>query len=159
MPDFPCVGEFAKGEAEALAGEIGAAVPIEHDEATQLDDELEAVGTGHRVPADPGVAVLESFGGTTPAEDGDELVGAVFRILLVGSLPENVTGGPPGFQIVLLVEGGTKLADFEWFGGGADDDGGVSLKRWQMNARGVHNTPTMQKWADTFSQIITRSIS
>ena len=63
---LPGVGKSAQGEAEALAGEIGATGILGNDEAAELDDELEAVGAGDRVPADPGVAVLESLGGPGP---------------------------------------------------------------------------------------------
>ena len=126
MSGLPCVGEFAQGEAEALAGEIGAAVPFEDDEAAQLHDEFEAVGAGHRVPTDPGVAVLEPFGGTAPAKDCDEPVGAIFWILLVSALPEDMTGGATSFEIVLFVESGAKLADFQRLSRGADGDGGAS---------------------------------
>ena len=123
---LPCVGEFAQGKAEALAGEIGAAVPLQDDEAAQLHDEFEAVGAGYRVPSDPGVAVLEAFGGTAPTEHGDKPESAVISILLVSSLPEDVTSGATGFQIVFVVEGRAKLADFQRFGRGADGEGGAS---------------------------------
>jgi len=37
-----------------------------------------------------------------------------------GTLPEDVSGGTAGFEIVLLVENGAQLADFEGFGGDSD---------------------------------------
>ena len=117
---LPLGGQFAQGEAEALAGEVGAAVRVDDDKATQLDDEFEAVGTGHCIPTDPFVAVLETLGGTGPAEDGDEPLDTAFRIVFPSSLPQNVPGGTSGLEVMLLVEGGTQLADFEWFGGRAD---------------------------------------
>jgi hypothetical protein len=42
-----------------LAGEIWAAGLLRNEEAAELDDELEAVGAGDRIPADSGVAVFE----------------------------------------------------------------------------------------------------
>ena len=103
-----------------MAGEIRAAVRVDDGEATQLDDEFETVGTGDRIPANPFVAVLEMLGRTRRAEHGDELHDAAFRIVFPSPLPQNVPGGTPGFEVMLLVEDGAQLAGFEWFGGRAD---------------------------------------
>lgn len=63
---MPSGGQFAQGAAKALAGEIGVALLVDNDEAAELHDEFESVGAGHRVPADPFVAVLEALGRTGP---------------------------------------------------------------------------------------------
>ena len=84
---LPRVGKLAQGETEALAGEIGAAGFLRHEETAELDDEFEAVGTGDGVPTDPRVAVLESLGGTGPTQHGDEICTAVFLVIFVNTLP------------------------------------------------------------------------
>ena len=124
MPVVPCVGELAQREAEALAGEIGAAGLLGNDEAAELDDEFEAVGASDGIPADPGVAVFEMLGDPGPTEDGDKGVAAVFGVLLVNALPKDVPGGATGFGVVLVVEDRSELADFKWLGGGAKAEAG-----------------------------------
>ena len=69
---LPGVCKSAQGEAEALAGEVGAAGTFRNDEAAELHDELEAVSASHRIPTDPSVTVFEMLGGSSPAEDGDK---------------------------------------------------------------------------------------
>ena len=115
------------GEAKASAGEIGTAGSFGNDEAAELDDELQTVGAGHGIPTDPGVAVLEALGGSGPTEDGHELVAALFRVLLVNALPENMSGRTTGFEVVFVIEDHSKLADFERLGGGANVEGGIGL--------------------------------
>ena len=110
-----------------MAGEIGAAGPFGNDEAAELDDELEMVGAGHGIPTDPGVAVLKALGGSGPTEDGHELVAALFRVLLINALPENMSGRTTGFEVVFVIEDRSKLADFERLGGGANVEGGIGL--------------------------------
>jgi hypothetical protein len=46
-----------------LAGEIGFTGAVDDEEATELDDEFEAVGAGVGVPANVIIAFLESLGG------------------------------------------------------------------------------------------------
>lgn len=91
---LPFGGKFAQGEAKALAGKIRTAVFVNDDETAKLDDEFEA------------------FGRSSPAIDGDESIHSAFRIVFVGALPENMSGGTTGFGVVLLVENGAQLADF-----------------------------------------------
>ena len=102
-----------------MAGEIGAAGPFGNDEAAELNDELETLGAGHGIPTDSGVAVLEALGGSGPTEDGHELVAALFRVLSVTALPENMSGRTTGFEVVLVIDDRSELADFERLGGGA----------------------------------------
>jgi hypothetical protein len=129
VASLPFGGQFAQGPAEALAGEFGAAAGLDDHEAPQLHDELEAVGAGHGVPADPFVAVLEAFGRPGPAKHGDEPLGAAFRIALPGALPEDAPGGPACLEVVLRVQHGAQLADFERFGGSADERRGHRFGR------------------------------
>ena len=68
-----------------MAGEIGAAGLLGNEEAAELDDELEAVGAGDRIPADSGVAVFEVVFGI---KNGAKL--ADFKCLGGGA---NVEGG------------------------------------------------------------------
>jgi hypothetical protein len=148
---LPLGGQFAQREAEALAGEIRAAVRVDDGESAQLDDELEAVGAGYRVPADPFVAVLEAFGGTRPAEDGDEPLDTALRIVFPSPLPQNVPGRTPGLEVMLLVENGAQLADFECFGGRAD--GQITTPQdHQMRCGGDHDTTIMTKSKALFIQ-------
>lgn len=93
MVFLPNHGELALGEAEAFAGEIGTAGHVGHGETAHLDHELEPVGAGDRVPADPVVAVLEAFGCATPTKDGHQSATALLWGVLVGALPQHVAGG------------------------------------------------------------------
>jgi hypothetical protein len=119
MPGFELAAEGAQGQGEALAGEIGAAGAVDDVEAPQLHDEFEAVGTGHGVPADVIVAFLEAFGGSAPAEDGDEFGTVRLVVGAVDSLPEDVSGRASGFEIVAFVEGLAEEVDLGVLGGGA----------------------------------------
>ena len=117
---LPRVRKLAQGKAEALAGEIGATRLRGDEETAKLDDEFKAVSTGDGVPADPCVAVLESLGCTGPTQDGDEVFAAIFRVVFVNPLPKDMPGGATGFEVVLGIQNGTKLADFKWLGGRAN---------------------------------------
>ena len=90
---FKLAAEGAQGKGKALAGEVGAAGAVDDVEAPQLGDEFEAVGAGDSVPADVVVAFLEAFGGSAPAEDGDEFGAVRLGVGAVDSLPEDVSGG------------------------------------------------------------------
>ena len=151
MEVLPLGWQFAQGAAEALAGEIGTAVGVGDHEAAQLHDELEAVGAGDGVPADPFIAILEAFGRAGPTEDGDEAVCAAFRVALPCTLPENMAGRASSSEIVMLFEQLAQLADFEWFGGGADNRRECRL-HCRMGLCGVHGTATMQNQAGLSSQ-------
>ena len=48
------------------------------------------------------------------------MVAAVFRGLLVNALPENISGRTTGFEVVLVIEDRSELADFARSGGGAN---------------------------------------
>jgi len=84
---------------------------------------LETVGTGDGIPADPGVAVFEALGGTRPTEYGDQFFASVFQVMLVNALPEDMSGGSAGLEVVLGVQNRPQLADFQWFGRGANVEG------------------------------------
>ena len=127
-----------------MAGKIGTAGFLRNDEAAELDDEFEAVGAGDGIPANPSIAVLESLGGTGPTQDGDEVFAAVFRVVFVNSLPDDMSGGAAGFEVVLGIQDGAELADFKRFGGGANLKGRIDLKTRCEGCRGGHNSPTMQ---------------
>lgn len=105
-----------------MAGEVGTPGAVDDVEAAELDDELEAVGAGHGVPADVGVAFLEAFGGPAPAEDGDECGAVRFAVGAVDSLPEDVSGGASGLEAVALVEDLAEVVDLGLFCGGAQDE-------------------------------------
>ena len=87
-----------------------------------MRDEFEAVGAGDGVPADVVVAFLEAFGGSTPAEDGDEFGAVRLGVGAVDSLPEDMAGGASGRKVVALVEGLAEVVDLGFFGGGAQDE-------------------------------------
>lgn len=72
---LPGGGQFARGAAEALSGEVLAAVGGDDHEAAQFYNEIGEVGAGDCAPADPFGAVLEAFGRAGPAKDGEEPVG------------------------------------------------------------------------------------
>ena len=119
---FELAAEGAQGEGEALAGEVGAAGVLDDVETPQLNDEFEAVGAGDGVPADVIVALLEALGGSAPAEDGDEFGAVCLGVGAVDSLPEDVSGGMPGLEVMTLVEGLTEVIDLGFFGGGAQEE-------------------------------------
>ena len=73
------------------------------------------------------MAVLEALGGSGPTENGHELVAAVFRVLSVNALPENMSGRTIGFEVMLVIEDRSELADFERLGGGANVEGGIRV--------------------------------
>jgi hypothetical protein len=60
---FLLAAKGCAGRGLGLAGEIGFAGAVAYEEATELDDEFEAVGAGDGVPADVIIAFLESLGG------------------------------------------------------------------------------------------------
>ncbi len=59
-------------------------LPLIRQEAPVLHDELEPLGTGDIVPADPGIACLQAEGAGAPEDDGAEL------LALENELPEAV---------------------------------------------------------------------
>jgi hypothetical protein len=65
-------------------------------EAAELHDEFEAIGTGHGIPPNPSVTILEAFGSPGPTENGYQLDRSIFGILFVSSLPENMSCRPTG---------------------------------------------------------------
>ena len=73
------------------------------------------------------MAVLEALGGSGPTENGHELVAAVFRVLSVNALPENMSGRTIGFKVMLVIEDRSELADYERLGGGANVEGGIRV--------------------------------
>ena len=87
-----------------------------------MGDEFEAVGAGAGVPADVVVAILEAFGGSAPAEDGDEFGAVRLGVVAVDSLPEDVSGGRSSHEVMALVEGLAEVVDLGFFGGGAQDE-------------------------------------
>ena len=122
VPGFKPAAEGAQRKDKALAGEVGTAGAVDDVEAPQLGDEFEAVGAGDGVPADVVVAFLEAFGGSTPAEDGDEFEAVRLGVGAVDSLLEDMAGGASSREIVALVEGLAEVVDLGFFGGGAQDE-------------------------------------
>ena len=98
----PLCRQHAQGRAQRFAGEIGTARALEHEEAAGLHDEFEAPRTGHAVPANPRIAVLETKGGGAPDDDGHQDFS--LRPLFVNQLPERVPRGASGTQKVLLIK-------------------------------------------------------
>ena len=122
VPGFKLAAEGAQRECQALVGEVGLAGAVDDTEAPQPNDQFEAVGAGHGVPPDVPVAFLEALGGSAPAKDGDEF-GTVGRgVGAVDSLPEDVSGGASGLEVVFLVEGLAELVELGFFRGGAQDE-------------------------------------
>lgn len=119
VPGFELASQSAQGKCETLAGEIGAAGAVDDVKASQLHDELEAVCAGDGIPADMIVTFLETLGGSAPTEDGDELRAVRLGVGSVDSLPEDVSGGASGLEIVTLVEGLAEMVDLGFLGGGA----------------------------------------
>jgi hypothetical protein len=103
VPGFVLAAKGAQGEGEALAGEIGFAGVVDDEEATELDDEFEAVGAGDGVPANVIIAFLESLGGSSPAEDGDEFWAVRIGVCAVDSLPEDVSGGASSLEVMTFI--------------------------------------------------------
>jgi len=94
---------------------------LQHHKAAQLNHQLEPIRTGHRIPANPFIAVLEPFGGPSPAEHCYQLPPALFLIAQVGPLPKNMARRSPRFQVVLGIQDRPQLTDFQFLGRGADD--------------------------------------
>lgn len=115
--------EVAQGEAHAAGGEVELALRIEDEEAAQLGDQRKTAGAGERIPIDPFVAVFDPESGSRPAEhgakDGIVLIGAGS----VDALPDGVSSGASGLEVVLTVEGLTELVDLKRRGGGSDFEG------------------------------------
>jgi len=149
---FPLVLKSAQGQTETLAGEVGTAGPLWNKKAAELDNELEAVGAGHGIPANPGVAVLEALGSPCPRQHGHQFVAPVLKVLLVNALPEQMSGGTPGLEVVLFVENRSELADFERLGGGANVENGIHLNPSGEAYRGGHDMTTMQNRGAMSSQ-------
>ena len=122
VPSLKLAAEGAQGKGEALAGKVGAAGAVNDIEAPQLDDEFEAVGAGDGVPSDVVVAFFETFGSSAPAEHGDEFGAIRLGVCAVDSLPEDMSGGAAGHQVVALVECLAEVVDLGFFGGGAQDE-------------------------------------
>ena len=88
----PWPGQRGGGGGEDLRGEIGPAGRVGDEEAGLVDDEFEALGASQRVPADPGVAILEMEGGGAPEQQAGPLA------VLLGDLIETVAGGEAGAE-------------------------------------------------------------
>ena len=116
----PLPGKFTQGKAEALAGEVGRTGVVKDVEATQLDDEFEAVGAGHRIPADVIVAFAKPLGSAAPAENADQFGQATFGVTAINALPENMSCRAPCLEVVSLIEDRTQVVDFGFLGGGSD---------------------------------------
>lgn len=119
---FEFAAEGAQGKGETLAGEVGFAGAVDDVKAAELDDEFEAVGAGEGVPADVVVAFLEAFGGSAPAEDSDKFGTVGLGVGAVDSLPEDMSGGASGLEIMALVEGLAEVVDLGFLGGCAQDE-------------------------------------
>ena len=98
MGILPLGGECPQGGAEALAGKVGLTGFIEHQEAGVVDDELGAFGPGHRVPADPGVAIFEAQGAGGLDHDRHR------HSVAPDDLPEAMACGPCVSQAVFRFE-------------------------------------------------------
>ena len=116
MPLLPLGAELAQSQSEALGGEIGFAGLFEDKKASQSHDELEALGTGHRIPADGFVAIFEMPCAGTPDEHCGE-----FPIFLANQLAKPVAGLRSFAELVLadqsfagLIPLGFGLGDFDF---------------------------------------------
>ena len=55
-----------------------------------------------------------------------------------------MSGRTTGFEIVLVIDDRSELADFERLGGGANVEGGIRVNPRGEGDRGGHNSSTMQ---------------
>jgi len=122
VPGLEFAAEGSQGKSEALAGEVGAAGLLDDIETPQLHDEFEAVGAGDGIPTDVIVAFLEALGGSAPTEDGNEFGAVRIGIGAIDSLPEDMSGGTSGQEVMALVEGLAEVVDLSIFCGGAQDE-------------------------------------
>lgn len=143
VPGLELAAKGAQGKGKALAGKIGAAGRTNDTETPQLHDEFEAIGAGKRVPAYVIVAFLEAFGGTAPAEDGDEFVTVRLGVPAVDALPEDMPGRASRFQIVVLVEGLAEVVDLGGFSGGTQDE--VVGNKSGFGHQYFHDAPNLPK--------------
>jgi hypothetical protein len=111
------IGEFAQAEPHAAGGEVGFAPGFQDEKSSELGDEWQAASSGERIPVDPFIAILEPQSRSRPAQHGAKHRVAVIRTGLVNPLPDGVSSGSSGFEVVLVVEGGAQLADLEFCGG------------------------------------------
>jgi hypothetical protein len=112
---FEFAAEGAQGESEALAGEVGAADAVDDVEAPELNDELESVGACDGVPSDMVVALFEAFGGSAPAKRRHEFGTVRLIVGAVDPLPEDVSGGTSGFEVVTFIESLAEVGDLGFF--------------------------------------------
>jgi hypothetical protein len=91
---LPVGGESLERQGEHAGSEIGNGVLGQDQETAIVDDEGAAAITLGAGPTDPGVAVLEVFGGGAEEEDGDPLAlgvhGGVMQLLAHGLEPAQV---------------------------------------------------------------------
>ena len=88
----PWPGQRGGGGGEDWGGEIEPADGVRDEEAGLVDEEIETLGAGERIPADPGVAILEMEGGGAPQQQTDPVA------VLLGDLIETVAGGETGAE-------------------------------------------------------------
>ncbi len=119
---FPFVLEGAQAEAEALAGEVGVALVFDDEEAAKLDDELEPIGAGDVVPVDPAVSFAQGPGGSSPAKNGHEGVGAAFRVVTINGLPKGVASGATVAEVVASSQGEAQSLNLLAPGDGAQNE-------------------------------------
>ena len=94
----PCSTKFAQGQSEALGGEIGATGGFDHQKAAQLHDEFKTLRTGHGVPTDPLVTILEVPRGGAPHQHGNWLT------FLQHELAQAITCLPARTEQMLLIK-------------------------------------------------------
>jgi len=113
-------GKFAQRKAHAAGGEVGLAAGFQDEKSPQLGDKGQAGSSGERIPVDPIIAVFESQSRPRPAKDGTKHGEVILGIGLVNALPDGVSGGSSGLEVVFVIEGGAELSDLK-FGGGLPD--------------------------------------
>ena len=128
----PLVGQDGGGGGQDWGGEVGTAGGLRDEEAGLVDDEFEALGTGQRIPTDPGVAVFEMEGRRTPQEQAHPLA------VLLGNLVKSVAGGEAGTQKVFGFQERVKALAVGEFGEHAHGQRTVGVRRWGGGASRFH---------------------
>ena len=101
-------------------------------EAGLVDHQLEALGTGERVPADPAVAVLEMEGRRAPQEQADPLA------VLLGDLIEAAAGRKAGAEEMLDLQERIEALAFVTIGADAHGQRAVGVQAGRTGSSQFH---------------------
>ena len=136
-------GKFAQSESHAARGKVGFSPRFQDNKSPELSDEGQAASPCERIPVDPFIAVFESGSRSRPTKHGAKHRVALIRIGLVNPLPDGVSSGSPGLEVVLVIEGGTQLIDLEFCRGVPDFKALADGIESRANVSAFHDPPNL----------------